>query len=50
LNVTQSDWLQGSLSHQKHQLIGYNKVVCDVRNTINFKPCVWDCLWFTAVL
>jgi len=39
-------------SHQlidDHTLIGY-KVVCDVRNTSDFKACFWDSLWFTAVL
>jgi len=30
-------------------LIG-SKVVCDVRNTSDFKVCFWDCLWCTAVL
>jgi len=30
-----SDWLQGCLWCQK---------------TSDFKPCFWDCLWFTAVL
>jgi len=42
-----------TISHQLRDphlgVIGY-KVVCDIRNTRDFKPCLWDCLWFTAVL
>jgi len=38
---------QRSTGWRSHvDLIDY-KVVCDVRNTSDFKPCFWNCLWFT---
>jgi len=41
---------QRSTGCQSHvDLIGY-KVVCDVRNTSDFKPWFWDRLWLTSVL
>jgi len=45
-NVTVSHWSTHWWS--KVDVIGY-KVVCDVRNTSDFKPHFWDCLWFTVV-
>jgi len=50
MNIQMSPRLQ-SLPQLRDPLVDLiYKVVCDVRNTSDFKPCLWDCLWFTAAL